>query len=167
MKNERARKEREALEEQLRKEGKLVDESTLASAAQESSAAATLASETPGQDNASDSLTSAEKSANALKELALDEPVQNEEHLQLSLEEDGLETLEALPMSLATLPEPLRSGGEQRKEQEWLMASVVADVQVKERLVTMSTSRHAHGHHKKLKATTATILKPAINRFRR
>lgn len=87
MKNERARKEREALEEQLRKEGKLVDESTLESAAQENSAATTLASEASGRDNGSESLTSAEKSASTSKELALDEPVQNEEHLQLSLEE--------------------------------------------------------------------------------
>ncbi|KAL0259005.1 tRNA splicing endonuclease subunit sen2 [Diplodia seriata] len=116
MKNERARKEREALEEQLRKEGKLADEATLESTVSENSATATLASGASVLDNGPDNLQSAEKSeksANVSKELALDEPIQNEEHLQLSLEEAffltyGLGVLEVVAARTKKTVEPLQ-----------------------------------------------------------
>lgn len=103
MKNERARKEREVLEEQLRKEGKLVEESV----PQQESTDTLLSGES------STKAAQSEKSAGPSTDFALDEPVQNEEHLQLSLEEAffltyGLGVLEVVAARTKKIVEPLQ-----------------------------------------------------------
>ncbi|GME66329.1 tRNA-splicing endonuclease [Neofusicoccum parvum] len=112
MKNERARKEREAIEEQLRKEGKLVDEAASAST-QQDSMFSNGSSTQPGPSDASSLLEkSAPSSMNTSTDIALDEPVHNEEHLQLSLEEAffltyGLGVLEVVAARTKKTVEPL------------------------------------------------------------
>lgn len=104
MKNERARKEREVIEEQLRKEGKLVDES---SPDQQNPTDASLASHSEEKQPAPSSSTTTFST-----DIALDAPIENEEHLQLSLEEAfflayGLGVLDVVAARTHKLVEPL------------------------------------------------------------
>lgn len=102
-KNERARKEREAIEEQLRKEGKLVDEPTVAAVAARQNTSTSPTTNSLGaapmngdgpQLGAASSIVSANPptltGSNGQQETAQtvsEDPLQNEEHLQLALEE--------------------------------------------------------------------------------
>ncbi|KAH7054384.1 tRNA-splicing endonuclease subunit SEN2 [Macrophomina phaseolina] len=109
MKNERARKEREALEEQLRKEGKLVDESLPT----QNSTETLQSGESSIKTARSDGSALVEKTTVFSTDIAVDEPVQNEEHLQLSLEEAffltyGLGVLEVVAARTKKVVEPLQ-----------------------------------------------------------